>query len=96
MLWSLQVVAYNQSDQEYHSDAFGILDASINYETESWRISLFGKNLTDEAYFMHSVDVGGAYNSTPTSTAPIYLPPTWSFATINRPRYFGVEAQFKF
>ncbi len=77
-------------------DAFGILDASINYETESWRISLFGKNLTDEAYFMHSVDVGGAYNSTPTSTAPIYLPPTWSFATINRPRYFGVEAQFKF
>ena len=26
-------------------DSFGILDASINYETESWRISLFGKNL---------------------------------------------------
>ncbi|MDG1986861.1 MAG: TonB-dependent receptor [Halieaceae bacterium] len=83
------------SDQLY-VEAFGILDASINYETDNWRISVFGKNLTDEGYFMHAVDVGGAYDSTAVDPSPIYQPPLWSFATISRPRYFGAEIEYKF
>ena len=38
-------------------DAFGLLDASINWETENFTVSLFGKNLTDETYLMSFLDV---------------------------------------
>ena len=53
-------------------DALGILDASINWETERWTISLFGKNLTDETYLMH-LDVGANVVATSaTNSAPTY------------------------
>lgn len=78
-------------------DAYGILDASINYETDNWRLSLFGKNLTDDAYFYHVLDVAGAYKATSTANpAPVYIPGLWTFGTINRPRYYGAEVQYKF
>ena len=34
--------------EEGHVDGFGILDASVNYEWQDWRVSIFGRNLTDE------------------------------------------------
>ena len=84
-------------------DSYGILDASINYETDHWRFSIFGKNLTDESYLMHALDVGGGYDSTASSSRPVYtttLAPgaggLWTFGTMNRPRYFGAEVQYKF
>ena len=84
-------------------DSYGILDGSINYETDNWRISIFGKNLTDESYLMHTLDVGGGYDSTASSSSPIYttnIAPgaggLWTFGTMNRPRYFGAEVQYKF
>ncbi len=84
-------------------DSYGILDGSINYETDNWRISIFGKNLTDESYLMHTLDVGGGYTSTASSTRPIYTTSIapgaggiWTFGTMNRPRYFGAEVQYKF
>ncbi len=78
-------------------DSFGLLDASINWETENWTISLFGKNLTDETYLMSFLDVGGnVVAASATDTTPVYAPGLWSFGTPNRPRYFGAEVQFKF
>ena len=78
-------------------DAFGLLDASINYETENWTISIFGKNLTDENYFMSFLDVGGNVVATsPTDTTAVYADGLWSFGTLNRPRYFGAEVRYKF
>jgi iron complex outermembrane receptor protein len=78
-------------------DAFGLLDASINWETENFTISLFGKNLTDETYLMSFLDVGGNNVATSaTDTTPVYAPGSWSFGTPNRPRYFGAEIQIKF
>jgi iron complex outermembrane receptor protein len=84
-------------------DSYGILDGSINYETDNWRISIFGKNLTDESYLMHTLDVGAAYDSTTSSKRPIYTTTIapgagglWTFGTMNRPRYFGAEVQYKF
>ena len=78
-------------------DAFGLLDASINYETESWSISIFGKNLTDENYFMSFLDVGGnVVAAGPGDTTAVYAPGLWSFGTLNRPRYFGAEVKYKF
>jgi iron complex outermembrane receptor protein len=78
-------------------DAYGLLDASISYETPSWRVSLWGKNLTQENYFVHVLDVGTLYASTPgPSTAAIPLPGLWTFGTMSAPRTYGVEFQFKF
>ena len=78
-------------------DAFGLLDASINYETESWTVSIFGKNLTDENYFMSFLDVGGnVVAAGPGDTTAVYAPGLWSFGTLNRPRYFGAEVRYKF
>ena len=78
-------------------DAFGLLDASINWETENWTISLFGKNLTDEVYLMSFLDVGAnVVAAGPNNATPVYAPGLWSFGTPNRPRYFGAEVQLKF
>jgi iron complex outermembrane receptor protein len=79
------------------NEAFGILDMSLSYETDNWTVSVFGKNLTDEDYFQHILDVGGAYNSTSaTNATPQYVPGLWTFGTINRPRWFGAELSVKF
>ena len=84
-------------------DAMGFLDASINYESENWRISIFGKNLTDQDYLMHYLDVNGNYCLTggnpacpDTSSGISYIQGAWSFGTMNRPRYFGAEVSYKF
>jgi iron complex outermembrane receptor protein len=78
-------------------DSFGIVDASINYETDNWTFSVFGKNLTDEVYLMSFLDVGANNVATSaTDSTPAYAPGLWSFGTPNRPRYFGAEVQFKF
>jgi outer membrane receptor protein involved in Fe transport len=85
------------SDNPSLVEAFGIVDASINWETENWTISLFGKNLTDETYLMSFLDVGGNVVATgPSDPTPQYAPGGWSFGTANRPRYFGAEVQLKF
>ena len=77
--------------------AHGIIDASISYETENWRLSLFGKNLGDEDYLLHFLDVASSVNATSASdSTPVYVPGLWSFGTVNRPRYFGVEFEAKF
>jgi iron complex outermembrane receptor protein len=76
-------------------DAFGLLDASISYETESWSVSLWGKNLTDEDYFTHVLDAGTNYGSGP-NNAPVPIAGLWTFGTINPPRTYGVEFRFKF
>ncbi len=79
------------------NDAFGILDASISFESDNWRISLYGKNLTDEIYSLYFLDVAAAYNATSaTDSTPVYSPGLWSQGTVNRPRNFGVEVQLKF
>ena len=84
-------------DNPSQVDAFGLLDASINWETEHWTISVFGKNLTDETYLMSFLDVGAnVVAAGPNNTTPVYAPGLWSFGTPNRPRYFGAEVQLKF
>ncbi len=91
---------YGGGDESFNPskvDAFGLLDASINYETENWTVSIFGKNLTDENYFMSFLDVGGnVVAAGPDDTTAVYAPGLWSFGTLNRPRYFGAEVRYKF
>jgi iron complex outermembrane receptor protein len=76
----------------------GLLDLSVNYETEFWSLSLFGKNLTNESYFMHVLDVGTSYAATSATnpTPVVAFPGIWTFGTINPPRSWGIEARIKF
>ena len=41
-------------------ESFGLLDASLTFNTanEKIRVSVYGKNLTDEEYFDYAADVG--------------------------------------
>jgi len=78
-------------------ESYGLLDASINFETAHWRLSFFGKNLTDENYFHHVLDVAAGYNgASAADDTPVYVPGYWTFGTMNRPRYFGAEIQYRF
>lgn len=76
-------------------EAYGLLDASISYETESWSVSLWGKNLTEENYFLHVLDVGTNYAAGP-NNSPVPVAGLWTFGTISPPRTYGVEFRFKF
>lgn len=73
-----------------------LVDASMTYETGPFRFSFFGKNLTNQNYFTHVLDVGTGYGGTPTNSSPVPIPGLWTYGTIAAPRTFGVEAQFKF
>ena len=85
------------SDDPLMQDSYGLLDASVNFETEHWRLSLFGKNLTDESYLYHVLDVAAGFSaSSATDATPTYTPGLWTFGTMNRPRYFGAEIQYRF
>jgi iron complex outermembrane receptor protein len=76
-------------------DGFGLLDASISYETDAWSVSLWAKNLTDEAYFTHVLDAGTNYAAGPNNSA-VPVAGLWTFGTINPPRTYGVEFRFNF
>ncbi len=65
---------------ELRNDAQHLLDASVNYEINSWRFSLFGRNLTDEDGYTHGYDVAGL----------------WSYASVRPPRTYGLEVVFAF
>ena len=42
---------YSSFSKVVELPAYTLVNAGISYETDSWRVSLSGKNLTDEAYF---------------------------------------------
>lgn len=67
-------------------DAFGLLDASLGYDYDSWSVALFGRNLTDET----------AYSSTfavvPNAAGGTF----WKFATPRTPRTFGIQLSYQF
>ena len=78
--------------------AFGDLDATLAYDAEKWKVTLWGKNLTNERHFVHVLDVGTNYQNDPTTgkieTVPFST--LWTFATINAPRTYGISATMKF
>jgi iron complex outermembrane recepter protein len=65
---------------EVRNDAQHLIDASINYEFGSTRVSLFGMNLSDEDGYMIGYDVAGI----------------WSYAATRPPRTWGVEITHEF
>jgi iron complex outermembrane recepter protein len=63
------------------TQAVGVLDAQIFYETEDkdWRVTLAGQNLTDEVYWLTGVNVAGAAPGALVNASRFYAAPTtWS------------------
>ena len=65
---------------ELQNDAQNLLDASVNFEVNNWKFSVFGRNLTDEDGYTHGYDVAGL----------------WSYSAVRPPRTYGFEAMYNF
>jgi iron complex outermembrane recepter protein len=65
---------------ELHNDSQNLVDASINYEMGGTRLSLFGRNLTDEDGYMIGYDVASI----------------WSYSAARPPRTWGIEITHEF
>lgn len=65
---------------EFLNDAQHLFDASINWEKDGLRASLYGRNLTDEDGYTHGYDVAGL----------------WSYATVRPPTTIGAELVYSF
>jgi iron complex outermembrane receptor protein len=65
---------------ESENGSQGLVDASVNYAIGDLQFSLFGRNLTDEDTFTHGYEVAGL----------------WSYASVRRPRTYGLEVVYNF
>ncbi|MCK9505298.1 MAG: TonB-dependent receptor [Porticoccaceae bacterium] len=61
---------------------YTLVNARLSYETETYSLSVWGKNLSDKKYFPVGYDVTGAFGNT------IY--------NAGLPRTYGIEASYKF
>lgn len=77
-------------------DSFGLLNGSVSYKADNFKISVFGRNLTGTDYFQHVLDVGTTFGVQPGSTDPIPTFALWSFGTINAPTTYGAEVTIEF
>lgn len=65
---------------ELQNDDQHLLDASVNWEIDGLRLSVFGRNLTDEDGYTHGYDVAGL----------------WSYAATRPPTTIGAEIVYNF
>ncbi|MGD2008387.1 MAG: TonB-dependent receptor [Cellvibrionales bacterium] len=65
---------------ELKNDGQHLLDASVNWEINDLRLSVFGRNLSDEDGYTHGYDVAGL----------------WSYAATRPPRTIGAEVVWNF
>ncbi|MDR7101677.1 TonB-dependent receptor [Croceicoccus sp. BE223] len=77
-------------------DSYGLLNGSVSYKAENFKVSVFGRNLTGTDYFQHVLDVGTTFGVEPGSTMPVPTGALWTFGTINAPTTYGAEVTFEF
>lgn len=73
-------------------ESYGILDSSLTFAQGNWRVSLFGRNLTDEDPWTHNYLVNPV-RPTAESAAPGTF---WRFATQRPPSEIGAEFVYEF
>lgn len=61
---------------------YALLNARLTYDTGSWMVAVYGKNLTDEVYYPNAINVEGSYGS--------------NYRMRAAPRMWGVEFGMKF
>ena len=67
------------------SDSFSLLNAQVGYETERWRLSLWGRNLTDEDTLTRAF---GSFGNDPPKN---YI--TESYFQFGEPRIVGATVE---
>ncbi|MFA7555756.1 MAG: TonB-dependent receptor [Spongiibacteraceae bacterium] len=73
-------------------EAFALVDSSVSYEMDSWRVALFGRNLTDEDSYTHDYVVSPVR---PTAGSP-NNGALWKYGNARSPREWGVEVMYTF
>ena len=46
------------NDRDHQSDSYELVNASVTYQAENWKASLWGRNLADEDYFVRGFYFG--------------------------------------
>jgi len=73
-------------------DAHGMLDSSLSYDIASWRLSLFGRNLTDEDHYSHALSINSGRPQAGGGNPGSF----WTYGVPVAPREIGVEALYRF
>lgn len=69
-----------------------ILDASVTYTLDNWRVSVFGRNLLDEANWTHNYPVNPKRPTADTALTGTF----WHFAQRRAPSEIGAEVIYEF
>ena len=79
---------YFSDRHDEQSDSYDLVNASLGWEREQWRLVLWGRNLTDEDYYVRGF---GSFGNDPRKgyvTEPYYQ--------FGEPRMYGVTASYTF
>ena len=77
----------------YHEgqlDGYDLLNASINWQSGPLRVTLWGRNLTDEDYAVH----GLYFSVDPRDEVGAWANQTWE--QLAEPRTYGVQLAYRF
>jgi len=91
--WSLNVNVEGKDDYYFsdshaeRSSSYELLNASLTYSAEAWEVSLWGRNLADEDYFVRGFFFGNDPRDGYTARG---------FTQLGAPRQFGVSAVASF
>lgn len=91
--WSLNVNVEGKDDYYFsdshaeRSSSYELLNASLTYSAEAWEVSLWGRNLADEDYFVRGFFFGNDPRDGYTERG---------FTQLGAPRQFGVSAVASF
>ncbi len=86
-------------DPRSFQEAYTLLGARVGVESESglWRVSIWGRNLSDETYYVYAVpEPLGAFASGGTSPTGAPIGAAGFAGWYGAPRTFGIEGTFRF
>jgi outer membrane receptor for ferric coprogen and ferric-rhodotorulic acid len=78
---------YFSNSHDQMSDSYALVNATVGYETTKWSIRLWGRNLSDEDYFVRGFYFGN-------DPRDLYQPNLWT--QLGAPRQIGVSLQANF
>lgn len=78
---------YFSDSHNARSDSYALLNARFGYQLNSWTVTLWGKNLTDEEYAVRGFEFG---NDPRNSYA------TDEYVQLGEPRMFGITTKYSF
>ncbi|MGD8325021.1 MAG: TonB-dependent receptor, partial [Gammaproteobacteria bacterium] len=84
-------------DSAYRNPDYGLLNGRISLTNGTWRVTLFGNNLTDEVYANFASRFGGGFwEASPAPFGPRAPNRSALGNTMGRPRELGVQFQYNF